>query len=1125
MNQPQIWEEPDSQIAKTPDEKTDIAVSVIIPCYNHGEFLLEAIASVETCQQPIYEILIIDDASTEELTQKTLTYLKERGYRVIEHQENAGLAAARNTGVKAAQGRYFLPLDADNRIRANYITKGAEILDTYPQVGVVHGYAELFGEKTGTWEFPEVDLSQILNGNQIDACAVIRKRVWQDCGGYDPHIPKQLGYEDWDFWLSALENQWQFYRLPEVLFDYRCRHNSMVSACNLPENRRQLVRYISQKHLRLYTAHFANVFAEAEFRYLSEQEKRREIELQLERSLKKQEDLSRQLQRSQTQLQQLRSQVEPLQAKLQQTERQWQQKLWQKEQEFAEKSQKLHQEREEIRQQYEQKLQQQEADQAQAQSQWQSQLQKTQQELSTTQWQLDRANLTITAMETSKFWQLRNAWFRLKNRLKFLFTRNPDYLKAPTVEVGMPPIPQSQPTPATTTPPDSQSQAFFEEVPYPPPLQPHTATVDIIVCVHNALADVKRCLASVIRYTSMPYHLILVDDGSKVETKTYLERFATSQNATLLRNENARGYTLAANQGLRQSSGDYALLLNSDTIVTPNWLDRMVQCAESDPTIGLVGPLSNKASWQSVPEIFDERGDWADNFLPEGMDTAEVANAIAQVSARLYPRIPFLNGFCLLIRRRLIEDIGIFDEETFAAGYGEENDYCLRTRQAGWQLAVADDAYVYHHQARSYTSDRRRRLCENADRLLASKHGQDLITFGVSQCRENRVLEGIRVRVRNLWQQRELIEKGMAKWEGKRVLFLLPISEPGGGGNLVLQAAQAMQEMGVDARIANWTHMQAGFERGYPDLPVPVVYAEGPQELGKILPKFDAVVATLYASVEWMDALDRFPNQTVKAYYILDFEPYFFSPGSAEYKRAWNSYTRYRDLVRITKTPWNRDEVKKHIGVDCALIGPSANVDLFRPRPFQQLRQENSLLRHGSAKVRIAAMIRPSTPRRNPRFTMEVLREIDRRFGGDVDIVLFGCLSEDPRFQELPHDFTWRHAGMLKRRQVAALMNEADIFVDFSKFQALGVTALEAMLCGTAVVVPRRGGSVSFVRDGENGLVVDSESHEDCVAAVSRLVGDRYLRDGLVRQAMADACQYFPQRSAYNMLEVLFDGA
>lgn len=1131
MNQSMVSQTSNSQSIQTETneksdrtEKTNIAVSVLIPCYNHGEFILDAIASVETCQKPIYEIIIIDDASTDELTKQTITYLKEQGYKVIQNPENSGLAASRNKGVQAANGRYFLPLDADNRIRSEYITKSVKILDKHSEIGIVHGYAELFGEKTGVWEFPQVNLSQILAGNQIDACAVIRKQVWEDCGGYDPKIPEQLGYEDWDFWLSALEKQWQFYRIPEVLFEYRFRHDSMVSACNLPENRRKLVKYISNKHLRLYKAHFVDVFAEAECRYLSEQEKRLQIEKKLERSLEKQENLSRQLARSQRQLQQIQSEVEPLQAQVAQLQTQLQQQKRQWQQELQQKLQQKQQEIQKQKQEYEQKLQQKQAEQTQSASQWQSALQKARQELSRTQWYLERANLTVTAMESSKFWQLRNSWFRFKNRLKYLLTRNSDYLKEPTVEVGMPPLPPTVETTATNNAPVSVSQVYFDEVSYPPPLQSHTATVDIIICVHNALDDVKKCLTSVIRYTSMPYNLILVDDGSKEETKTYLESFATAKNATLLRNETAQGYTLAANQGLRYSNSDYALLLNSDTIVTPNWLDRMVQCAESDSRIGLVGPLSNTASWQSVPEIASNRGDWADNPIPEGVDVAEAGEAIAQLSARLYPRIPFLNGFCLLIRRQLIEDIGIFDEETFAAGYGEENDYCLRTRQAGWQLAVADDTYIYHHQGRSYTNDRRRRLCEDADRALINKHGQEIVVSGVNQCRENRVLEGMRARIRYLWQQRSLVQTGIAKWEGKRVLFLLPISDPvpSGGGNFVLQAAQAMQEMGVDARIANWKHMQSGFELGYPDLPVPVVYADGPDELAEIFPHYDAVVATLYASVEFMDALDRIPNQTVKGYYIQDFEPYFFSAGSTEYKRAWNSYTRYRDLVRFTTTQWIRNEVKKHIGVDCALVGPSTNVDLYRPRP-KKFRYNAAAPSLGQeTPVRIAAMIRPNTPRRNPRFTMEVLQEIDRRFGSEVDIILFGCVLEDPRFQELPQNFSWCHAGMLKRRQMASLMNEVDIFVDFSKFQALGATALEAMLCGTAVVVPSNGGAVTFTRDGENGLVVDSSSYEDCVEAVSRLIADRHLRDRITHQAMADACQYYPEKAAYNMLDALF---
>ncbi len=163
------------------------------------------------------------------------------------------------------------------------------------------------------------------------------------------------------------------------------------------------------------------------------------------------------------------------------------------------------------------------------------------------------------------------------------------------------------------------SGAFFIEVERTiPPVQPHQVSVDIIVCVHDALTDVQGCLEFIIRYTTPPYNLILVDDGSTQPTREYLDDFAFSQAALLLRNEQARGYTRAANQGLHASSANYVILLNSDTMVTPLWLDRLIACGELDPHIGLVGPLSNTASWQSIPEIYNAEGDWAENPLPEG---------------------------------------------------------------------------------------------------------------------------------------------------------------------------------------------------------------------------------------------------------------------------------------------------------------------------------------------------------------------------------------------------------------------------------------------------------------------------------------------------------------------------
>ena len=150
-----------------------------------------------------------------------------------------------------------------------------------------------------------------------------------------------------------------------------------------------------------------------------------------------------------------------------------------------------------------------------------------------------------------------------------------------------------------------RNETITVDLPRPrPPLTPHREAVDIVVCVHNALEDVDRCLASILRHTAQPYALILVDDGSDPPTRDFLADFAAQQpHATLLRADTATGYTCAANRGLRHSRAPFVVLLNSDTIVTPGWLDRLVACAASDPSTGIVGPLSNTASYQSVPAI------------------------------------------------------------------------------------------------------------------------------------------------------------------------------------------------------------------------------------------------------------------------------------------------------------------------------------------------------------------------------------------------------------------------------------------------------------------------------------------------------------------------------------------
>jgi len=708
-------------------------------------------------------------------------------------------------------------------------------------------------------------------------------------------------------------------------------------------------------------------------------------------------------------------------------------------------------------------------------------------ELERTKADLREARARIAAMEMSFFWKLRNFWWSFKERV--LGGRTGRFDALPSM------APPGLPAPA----PFRRSRARVR-----PPVG-----VDVVVCVHNALDDVRECLESVVRCSSPPWRLIVVDDGSDAPTASFLEGFAASHGAEMIRNPSARGYTVAANQGLRASRGDAVILLNSDTVVTIGWLEGLVACAESDERIGLVGPLSNCASWQSVPEVADG-ADWANNPLPEGIGPDQMASLLADEAGPTYPRMPFLNGFCLLIRRRVLDAIGLFDEETFGPGYGEENDYILRARAAGFELALADDVYVVHRQSKSYSSERRIRLAEAAGVALARKHGRSAIEEGVAECRHGRVLEALRERTRGLARRHRLRETGRARFAGRRVLFVLPVAERGGGANVVLSEAREMARMGVDVRVLNLAAFRSPFESSYPEPGVPVFFAS-PSGVPDAVRGFDAVVATHNASVEWLAPLAGL-SRPILGYYVQDYEPYFYTEGTRDAQKAVRSYTAVPGLVRFTKTAWNRDEVARRTGAECHVVGPSFDATLFRP------------LRGTPAfdRVHVAAMIRPSSPRRQPIPTMNVLERLATRYGDRVEISVFGLDPSHPDASRLDRPFPHHRAGSVDGWELVRLFNDVHVFADFSTYQAMGLSALEAMACGATAIVPSAGGARSFARDGENALVIDTQTEEACLAALVRLVEERALLARLMDRAYRDAIAFHPLGPALRTLEALF---
>ena len=220
-------------------------------------------------------------------------------------------------------------------------------------------------------------------------------------------------------------------------------------------------------------------------------------------------------------------------------------------------------------------------------------------------------------------------------------------------------------------------------------------------------------------------------------------------------------------------------------------------------------------------------------------------------------------------------------------------------------------------------------------------------------------------------------------------------------------------------------------------------------------------------------------------------------------------------MQHLTKTYWNQQILQEKTGVNSIVIGPSFDASLFRPRPRQEVSWPDRPLR-------IVAMVRPNTPRRAPLLTMQVLRDAYRKYGQKIDIVLFGEESENPDFLALPRDFNWRNLGKQTSSQLALLFNESDIFVDFSEYQAMGLTALEAMACGVAVIVPQKGGAASFAVHEKNALFVDSSSHTECMITLSRLIENADLRTSIQQHALVDVTQFIPHVAATKMMQALF---
>ena len=226
-------------------------VSVVIPCFNHAQYVEETVQSVLASSFKAVEVIIVDDGSVDNSREVCENICARFEAVTYIYQDNAGPSVARNTGISKAKGRYILALDADDLISPNYLEEAVKILEKHADVKVVYAEAEKFGSVAAKWKLKKYSSCRLAKDNMIYVSAVYRRADWERIGGYTDE--SVLVREDWEFWIKMLKDGGDVFCLPFVGFYYRIHQKSRRKSMS-PAKKKAEIDYLNSVHPDFFRA-------------------------------------------------------------------------------------------------------------------------------------------------------------------------------------------------------------------------------------------------------------------------------------------------------------------------------------------------------------------------------------------------------------------------------------------------------------------------------------------------------------------------------------------------------------------------------------------------------------------------------------------------------------------------------------------------------------------------------------------------------------------------------------------------------------------------------------------------------------------------------------------------------
>lgn len=536
-----------------------------------------------------------------------------------------------------------------------------------------------------------------------------------------------------------------------------------------------------------------------------------------------------------------------------------------------------------------------------------------------------------------------------------------------------------------------------------------------------------------------------------------------------------------------------------------------------------------------------------------------------------------LNGFCLMFKRDLVSAIGNFDQEHFPEGYGEEVDFSIRAAKAGFEGRVVPAVYVYHKKTASFKNERKEQLKKASRATLIERYGESYLRNFDTSTQSQSDLAVMRSKVKLLYDSIRAKYADMSL-PGSILFALHDVGFSGGGVISILTEALQMRLYGVNVSVSIPINAAKGAPLDVVRAILPGISEQILDELIVLHPienmapaptspefialasTFDVVVATYCKTMIGVEAVAKQNPRILVGYYAQDYEPWFWyspyepdkNPKGRSYVVAVKSYTaNNKKAFILAKTLWTAHMIKKTHKVGVNIVQGSMDHDIYYPdrtmlafklkKRFPAVTGGDEIMHvtgksneHGDI-FRIVAMIRPSTPRRNPLHTLDLILRIVYYFPPSlVQVTLCGCSQQQVvsvfdalvlthgnashRSMEVMNSSSITFANVVEDRDdMANMFRSSHLFVDLSWWQAFGRTGLEAMATGCVAIMPVEGASTEICEGGKYCLVHDGNDVNGYFDKVVDVLKNNTKRYNLIRNGIEQTWLYTVHGAAASM--------